>query len=720
MLRLASSTFQSFVDQKSPRHCTFPDEIDEGISPWLLQESFNTICATANVVVEECVKLTESNPKEQRKMIHAVLDLFLHILTTPQSAVTHLRAVGGAIFALEKFGVELFLDVVGDNLQHWVRVIQSLMNSTSLSVRSISVDFVISLFGGAFDLLGCVDEIFLVFASVLPEVVAREIGLFSVDGLIRKSKDLESAIWPLRRSFADLEDANPLDDDRIDPELSPVLKTFCRASQAVLDGVLIELRLKKDKCAVVGTRVEVTGLNIHTFDADEESLFEAAAFFLPETAPLQRLRWLLTLKSLQEAKGQWVEAAECLVACATTISDAMPHLTKVWRPTRFALWSDARRSTWLSTVGEDMGHPDRDNTAVMAFADDFLEPRKMLNSHGAHFDLGLYAGRLQQPTMAAMCSMLSSVSKEAVQCYLREDGMDEVAYSRLENLLKTVMNVLSDHNSQPLHRGRSIRAMNGPMRKQHVEEEAALRRVVAALSADMTKLAERLLLLVQDTPGTPQKAKNDTKNKELKEDASKRPCYVLVEISGAKPPRFLESTTLPTFLDFGMSCVCRVPQATVDAARKAAKDDSQKLSYFICLEYGKPLKLALGSISASDGSIVLCANSQGNATETRDPTVTYIEITSLSVNGGSSEVSEYSSMSSSLESKKFFYVKKPALVDATGRVGGENSGKLVVTTPSKFLCTLVEVTVAKTFPSALSRQRTLLKSEIVSSTLDVA
>ena len=704
---MASSTFQSFIDQ--PRHSTFPNEIDEGISPWLLQESFNTVCATTNIVVEECVKLTESNPKEQRKMIHAVLDLFLHILTTPQSAVTHLRAVGGAIFALEKFGIELFLDVVGKNLQHWIRVIQSLMNSTSLSVRSISVDFVISLFGGAFDLLGSVDEIFLVFVSVLPEVAAREIGLFSVDGHVSKAKDLESAIWPLRRSFADLEDANPLDDDRIDPELAPVLKTFCRASQAVLDGVLIELRLKKDKCVVVGTRVEVTTLDKRTFDADEESLFEAADFFLPEVAPLQRLRWLLTLKSLQEAKGQWVEAAECLVACANTISDAIPHLKHVWRPTRFPLWSDARRSTWLSTVGEDLGHPDRGNTAVMAFADEFLEPNRMLKTRDAR----LASGTLQQPTVAAMCAMLSSVAKEAVQCYLREDGMDEVAYSRLENLLKTVMNVLSDHGSLGLNRGRSIRAMNAAMRKQHVEEEAALRRVVAALSSDMTKLAERLLLLVvQDDPET---LENQDKGPE--KDLSKRPYYVLVEISGAKPTRFLESTTLPTFLDWKMPCVCRVPQHIVDAARKSVRGNSQEeLNKSICMEYGKPLKLALES-EKSPESIVLCPDSPRNdATETRDPSRTYIDITTLQAD--STDAPESTSMPFPLESKRFFYSRKAAKVEPG--LEREESGKLIISTPSKFLNTLVEVTVAKTFPSALSRQRTLLTSEIVSSTFDVA
>jgi len=240
-------------------------------------------------------------------MIHAVLDLLLHILTTPQSSVTHLRAVGGALQALDQFGVEIFLDVVGDNLQHWIRILQSLLNHTSLSVRSIAVDFVLSLLGGLFDLQGTVDDILLVFASVLPEVVARELALFSVDGHIENFNSLAQCLWPLRRSFAEIEDANPLDDDRIDPELSPALKAFGRAQQAIVDGVLIELRLRGDKCFVVGKKIEVPPMNKHTFDADEESLFEASEFFMPETAPMQRLRWLLSLKALHEAKNQPVE-----------------------------------------------------------------------------------------------------------------------------------------------------------------------------------------------------------------------------------------------------------------------------------------------------------------------------------------------------------------------------------------------------------------------------
>lgn len=273
-------------------------------------------------------------------MMTGILDLLLHLLTTPQSAVTHLRAVGGALQALEEFGVDLFLEVAGANLQHWIRVILSLMNSTSLSVRSISVDFVVSLLGNTYELHGDIDFVSIIFATVLPEVAAREIALYSVSGHISTAEDMVRCLWPLRRSIADLEDANPLDDDRVDPQLVPVLSVFCRTCQAIMDGVLVEMRLRGDRASVIGTRVAYSVDFDVTFDADEESLFEAATFFLPETAPMQRIRWLLTLKSLHESNSRWVEAAETLYICARTISDSMPHLKNVWRPSRFVLWSD--------------------------------------------------------------------------------------------------------------------------------------------------------------------------------------------------------------------------------------------------------------------------------------------------------------------------------------------------------------------------------------------
>ena len=276
-----------------------PDE-----NSWIVQESYNIICATIITLVDECATSTLSSPIERKDLAQDVFDLILHIASTPQSSVTLLRALGGASHAFDKLGAALFIDAVSDNLQHWGRILLTLMNSTALSVRSIAVDFTVSIFGRHFEEYGNVDELALVFLTVMPEVVAREIGLYSVSNNLNSMYDVERSLWPVRRALADVEETNPQDDDRVDAQLVPILSTFCRTCQAVIDGVVIELGLmEKDGDDILqntigkqsnGSKINSNALqdhqSDHTFDADEESLFEAANFFQSETAPLQRIR----------------------------------------------------------------------------------------------------------------------------------------------------------------------------------------------------------------------------------------------------------------------------------------------------------------------------------------------------------------------------------------------------------------------------------------------
>jgi len=680
LLRLGSSTFQSFIDQQ--RHCMFPLEIDRGISPWLLQESFNTVCATTIVVVEESVGPTSSIPNEQRKMIEGILDLLLHVLTTPQSTVTHLRAVGGAIQAFEKFGTTMFLETTGGHFQHWIRVIIGLMNSTALSVRSIAVDFVVSLLCGVFDLHGNIEDVALIFATVLPEVVAREIALCSVNRLIKSFEDAEKSIWPLRRSFADIEDANPLDDDRVDPQLSPVLAVLCRASQAIIDGVLVEMRLRGEDCVVVGTRISVENKDKYIFDADEESLFEAASFFTPEASPMQRLRWLLTLKSLHESKENWVEAAETLIMCARTISDAIPHLNHVWRPNRFSLWSDVRRSSWLSTVGEEIGNPEQGNVQVMTFANSFLEPEGLFNADEKPIDLNL-----PRPTLPHMSSLLMSFSKEAVTMYNREGGMDASAYAQLESLLMIILGVLDDHKIASLHT--SGVGLNAVLeRKKYVEEVTCLRKIIASITADMTKLAERLLLVAQDAPTSSNSS--ETSN-EINPPSVDQPYYVRMLLSGKKPRRFEESTSLPTFVEWDKPSICRVPKRVIQEAAKSKKN-SDLSETSICNAYGKSIRNALlQDLNAKE--IVF-----GTGTPEQDVTdeeTTYINIDVVRAECmGATKTGLQDGFG--YDYRRFLYSKP------TGPEQG------VATT-------YVQMTVAVPFPCPLSRQRSMLTNEFVSS-----
>lgn len=635
------------------------------MSPWLLQESFNTICAASIVVVDVCVEYLSNFPDDQRKVMQGVLELLLQVLTTPQSSVTHLRAVGGVLQALE-FDVDLFLEISGSNFQHWVRIILSLMNSVSLSVRCIAVDFVVSLLGSTFELHGNIDALSLVFASVLPEVVAREIALYSVDGYISKMDDIAKAVWPIRRSIADLGDTNPLDDDRVDPQLALVLVAFCRACQAIIDGVLVELRLQAEDAfvVVVGTKVEIAPPTETTFDADEESIFEAASFFVPETAPMQKIRWLLTLKSLHETKKHWVEAAEALFLCAHTICDAIPHLQNVWRPSRFALWLDHRRSMWLDTVGEEMGHPDRGNAEVMNFAEYFLEPNDFLGTTWQ----SSATGKLQQPTVSAMCDLLTRVAKDAVGFYLQESGMDELAYSRLEFLLKVLMSVIEDHNDQRVGPA-SFRLAKAAARMRHAEEEASLRRVSTSISGDMSSLAERLLSMVQNEPNTTIEGAFHMHPAGYT-PSSRRQCYVIIRLYGNKPSRFEESTTIPTFLEWNKPCVCRVSKDVTD---RAGGDLPMER---VCLEFANPLITALRN-ECGKSNVIL--RTDAGSKEANKDGVTYLDV--FAVDAVESNVSH-----ASFRFKRFFHRKA---------------------------ATLVETTVANEFPCALSRQSSLLTTEIV-------
>jgi hypothetical protein len=470
-------------------------------------------------------------------------------------------------------------------------------------------------------------------------------------------------LWPLRRAIADLEDTSPFDDDRVDTNLAPLLLLFCRACQAILDGVFIELLLSGDNICVAGQQISSVVQKEMIFDADEESLFEAACFFAPEAAPIQKIRWLLTLASLHESKGQWAEAGESLFLCAEAICYAMPHLKDVWRPSRFALWTDNGRSIWLDSVGEDLGLPDRGNVEVMSFANKFLEPEVIL---GILWN-DCSGEKLQQLTVPMLSKLLSTVVKQAIDFYTREMGLDELAHFRLESLLKLLMGVVEDRSSSINGRPpwRSSLA-NISVRKRFAEEEAALRRVSASISSEMTKLAERLLLIVANEPQQP----------ELKQKLLQRPKYVVTRLHGQRPLRFQESTTIPAFLEWEKPCICRIPKSLVEDQRSDTFVSMEEL----CKMFAGPLIAFLKSHSGGSEVILETNPTKVDQRNRREHTI-FLDVFPVEVIDR-----DIFSTHSSLLFKHFFY-----------RI--DNSG-------------LVEITVAREFPCPLSRQSSLLTTEI--------
>jgi len=620
LLKLAGTTCQYFI----PSNASF--FILGGLSNEMTQETFNCISATVILVVEECIDNFAANSHELEKLAISVFDLLLHVMATPQSSVTLLRTLGGSAHALDKFGASVFLNAVGNDLQHWGRVILTMMNSTELSVRSMAVDFFVSLLGGVYNDRGSIDEVGLVVLTVLPEVVAREISLNSVSGLIKSIGDAETSLWPLRRALADVEDTNPIDDDRIDPQLIPSITTFCRTGQAIIDGVLVEIRLKGateqvDLAQIAKAQSMRPSSGFHfgnlppgaIFDADEESLLEAANFFSPQTSSPQKLRWLFSLRDLHVTKHQWSEAAETLVLGAHSLIISLEHLNNIWRPAQCDLWNDERHYPWLKTIGDS----EDCNDAVMRFARSFLEP-------GALFAKEQYAYS-RQLSVRDVCSVLNLVIDQIYLAYAEEEGMEDIAFAHFEELLSKISAVINNVN-----------------RRYHSEDINALRRVRALICSKLTPLTEH------DIIGSP------TRTRMGSATDYRGGIYVRLVLCGNKPEFLKESTTIPTYFEWDSASICRVPVPTIIAAAVMQKKTKHTMEECICMAFAEPLVKAMQD-KGTKSTITVRTNTADEGVE--DELMTYINV---------AVVQRMKVMSSaSLKSRKFYLRNDEGITEFT-------------------------------------------------------
>ena len=123
LLKLCNGTFQCLIRPQISDSSSNSGLLFDFLSPWIVQECFNIVCAATNVIVDECADIIRSTPLEKKKLVSGLVNLLLSVMSTPQSSVTHLRALGGASQTIDKFGSALFVECVADHLQHWMRVV---------------------------------------------------------------------------------------------------------------------------------------------------------------------------------------------------------------------------------------------------------------------------------------------------------------------------------------------------------------------------------------------------------------------------------------------------------------------------------------------------------------------------------------------------------------------------------------------------------------------
>jgi hypothetical protein len=335
----------------------------------------------------------------------------------------------------------------------------------------------------------------------------------------------------------------------------------------------------------------------------------------------------------------------------------------------------------------------------MQFADVFLEPPSLVESVLTKSP----GSRLSQPTVQGMCTILKHASKQAVLDYTKEFGMEDLASTRLESVLQELLLVTNTQNAKSFGSGRNISLA---VRKRAVDELASLRRASAVLNGELSKLAE--YAMADSDPSS-------TRNKSPKSDFLRRQYYVRVILTGKKPQRFLESTAIPTFSEWNNPCICRVPRGVVESVVASGARDPKRIEDRICKEYGGALRNSL--LTDPDEHISLMFRTGAQVEDTADGldmSTTFLDVSmvhmdlKMATSGGKSD-----NVSASRQSRHFFYRKFGSTVSEPAPPKELAAGKIRPELLPESAATLTELTVAHPFPCALSRQRTLLTSEIL-------
>jgi hypothetical protein len=69
VLKLCHGSFQGLITPQMTESSSNPDVSLSNLTPWIVQECFNIICAAANVIVDECADIIHSIPIEKKKLV---------------------------------------------------------------------------------------------------------------------------------------------------------------------------------------------------------------------------------------------------------------------------------------------------------------------------------------------------------------------------------------------------------------------------------------------------------------------------------------------------------------------------------------------------------------------------------------------------------------------------------------------------------------------------
>lgn len=321
--------------------------------------------------------------------VRAATSLYIHTLALRESDIVITRTFKVSAEVIKIFGIKIFLEAVGETLQHWMRVISLHCGARRALVRIEATDLLELILRSTWECYGSFFRIRVPLLAVQTEVMERIVATAAAR-YYRDQRRLgaafetfstvnaEASLVPLWRtldriqkqpasqnvafrgalirmaeklkklyrayvaarvlSFIQGAQARPKPDD--DDSRDHASEALIRAGRiSVLRVVNASEGHSKQFLGFHGTTIDSSSRVAH-FEAVEDALIDAADVFSPTELPEHRVAWLRMLADFHASRKKCAEEATCHFHIHLTLQQAARLHGSLWSNTPFLPWTD--------------------------------------------------------------------------------------------------------------------------------------------------------------------------------------------------------------------------------------------------------------------------------------------------------------------------------------------------------------------------------------------
>ncbi|ACI65622.1 predicted protein [Phaeodactylum tricornutum CCAP 1055/1] len=321
--------------------------------------------------------------------VRASTSLYLHALALKQSDIGIIRTFQLSGEVIKIFGIKLFLDAVGETLQHWMRVISFQCGARRANVRVEATDLLELILRSTWECFGSFFRIRVPLLAVQTEVMERIVAtaaarFYRDQRRLRTAVDTfsnisaEASLVPLWRTLDRIE-KQPASQNiafrvaliRMSQKLKKLYRAYIGARVlSCIQGTAASKDLEDDEVVhdyeteglLRANRINVlrvinaseghskqflgfqgthrTTSRVAHYEAVEDAFIDAADVFSATELPEHRVAWLQMLADFHASRSKSAEEATCHFFIHLTYQQAAPLHRSLWSSTAFLPWTD--------------------------------------------------------------------------------------------------------------------------------------------------------------------------------------------------------------------------------------------------------------------------------------------------------------------------------------------------------------------------------------------